>query len=148
MRPTGESRVPRCATLLYCYAATCSMRRMLNFNPGPAALPREAVIRARRELLDLGDSGIGLLEHSHRGETYASVHREAIELRSRDLKSGEVVSGVRVPHEHARQIPERPHPADDARAVSRERHVGRFGYFFFFFFFRALSKPSILANRL
>jgi phosphoserine aminotransferase len=56
------------------------MARAFNFNPGPAALPLEALERAQRELLDVGGSGMSIMEHSHRGKVYEAVHNEAIAL--------------------------------------------------------------------
>lgn len=54
--------------------------RVINFNPGPAALPLEALERAQRELLDWEGTGMSILEHSHRGKDYERVHNEAISL--------------------------------------------------------------------
>jgi phosphoserine aminotransferase len=53
------------------------MRRPMNFNPGPATLPRAALERARDELLDFANTGISVMEHSHRGKEYEAVHDEA-----------------------------------------------------------------------
>ncbi|MCS6799124.1 MAG: 3-phosphoserine/phosphohydroxythreonine transaminase [Myxococcota bacterium] len=55
-------------------------RRAINFNAGPAALPLPALERARDELLDIGGTGMSILEHSHRGKTYEAVHDEALSL--------------------------------------------------------------------
>jgi phosphoserine aminotransferase len=56
------------------------MARALNFNAGPAALPLAALERAQAELLDLGGTGMSVMEHSHRGKAYEAVHNEAIAL--------------------------------------------------------------------
>jgi phosphoserine aminotransferase len=56
------------------------MTRAINFNAGPAALPLPALERARAELLDLGGSGMSVMEHSHRGKEYEAVHDEALSL--------------------------------------------------------------------
>jgi phosphoserine aminotransferase len=56
------------------------MKRALNFNAGPAAIPLPALERARDELLDFNGSGMSIMEHSHRGKDYEAVHREAISL--------------------------------------------------------------------
>src|SRR5688500_14578134 len=56
------------------------MARVMNFNPGPAALPLGALERAQKELLDLGGTGMSVMEHSHRGKAYEAVHNEAIAL--------------------------------------------------------------------
>lgn len=47
--------------------------RKLNFSSGPAALPEEVLRRAQAALLDLDGSGIGILEHSHRGKEFGRV---------------------------------------------------------------------------
>ena len=54
--------------------------RVINFNAGPAGLPRPALERARDELLDFQGSGMSIMEHSHRGPQYEGVHTEAISL--------------------------------------------------------------------
>jgi phosphoserine aminotransferase len=56
------------------------MARVINFNPGPAALPLGALERAQRELLEIGGSGMSVMEHSHRGKLYEAIHDEAIAL--------------------------------------------------------------------
>ncbi|HEY3496773.1 MAG TPA: 3-phosphoserine/phosphohydroxythreonine transaminase [Polyangiaceae bacterium] len=56
------------------------MARAMNFNAGPAALPQAALERAQAELLDLGGTGMSVMEHSHRGKAYEAVHNEAIAL--------------------------------------------------------------------
>jgi phosphoserine aminotransferase len=54
------------------------MSRAYNFYPGPATLPEEALAQARDELLDYRDTGISIMESSHRGKEYTEVHEEAI----------------------------------------------------------------------
>ncbi|WP_224368310.1 3-phosphoserine/phosphohydroxythreonine transaminase [Hyalangium versicolor] len=54
--------------------------RVINFNAGPAGLPLPALERAREELLDFQNSGMSIMEHSHRGKEYEAVHNEAISL--------------------------------------------------------------------
>jgi phosphoserine aminotransferase len=56
------------------------MARVHNFNPGPAVLPRAALERAQRELLDIDATGMSIMEHSHRAKTYEAIHNEAIAL--------------------------------------------------------------------
>jgi phosphoserine aminotransferase len=56
--------------------------RVVNFNPGPAALPLSVLERAAGELVDFEGSGMSILEHSHRGPVYERVHCEAIALLS------------------------------------------------------------------
>lgn len=49
------------------------MTRKLNFSSGPAALPEPVLRRAQAALWDLDDTGIGILEHSHRGKPFRAV---------------------------------------------------------------------------
>jgi phosphoserine aminotransferase len=56
------------------------MPRVMNFNAGPAALPLAALERAKAELTDFANSGMSVMEHSHRGKEYEKVHDEAISL--------------------------------------------------------------------
>ncbi|MBS0264853.1 MAG: 3-phosphoserine/phosphohydroxythreonine transaminase [Planctomycetes bacterium] len=52
-------------------------QRIFNFSAGPAVLPVEVLEEARDNLLSLGNTGIGIMEHSHRGKAYMAVHEEA-----------------------------------------------------------------------
>jgi phosphoserine aminotransferase len=52
-------------------------QRIFNFSAGPAVLPVEVLEEARDNLLSLGSTGIGIMEHSHRGKAYMAVHEEA-----------------------------------------------------------------------
>lgn len=56
------------------------MARALNFNPGPAALPLQALERAQAEFVEIGGTGMSIMEHSHRGKFYEAIHDEAIQL--------------------------------------------------------------------
>ena len=47
--------------------------RKLNFSSGPAVLPEEVLRRAQDAIWDLDGSGIGILEHSHRGKEFGRV---------------------------------------------------------------------------
>ncbi len=51
--------------------------RILNFSPGPAALPEEVLEQARADIWNLDGSGIGVLEHSHRGKAIDRIFDEA-----------------------------------------------------------------------
>src|SRR5436190_23488794 len=55
-------------------------QRIYNFSAGPAVLPVEVLEEARENLLSLGTTGIGIMEHSHRGRAYMAVHEEAESL--------------------------------------------------------------------
>lgn len=50
--------------------------RILNFSAGPAVLPVSVLEEIRENLLSLGDSGIGILEHSHRSKAYGAAHEQ------------------------------------------------------------------------
>jgi phosphoserine aminotransferase len=59
------------------------MNRALNFNAGPAALPEWALKEAQNELLNFRNTGMSVMELSHRSKDYEAVHNEAIgSLRS------------------------------------------------------------------
>jgi len=50
-----------------------AVHRKVNFSAGPAVLPLEVLEEAREALISLGDTGIGVLEHSHRGKPFIAV---------------------------------------------------------------------------
>ena len=52
-------------------------KRVYNFYAGPATLPLPVLKRARDELLDFADTGMSLMEISHRSKEYDAVHKEA-----------------------------------------------------------------------
>ncbi|MHB8477152.1 MAG: 3-phosphoserine/phosphohydroxythreonine transaminase [Steroidobacteraceae bacterium] len=60
--------------------------RAFNFSPGPAMLPLEVMQQAREELLDWHDSGMSVMEISHRSAAFMQVAAEA-EADLRDLLS-------------------------------------------------------------
>lgn len=51
----------------------------LNFSAGPGVLPAEVIAQAAQDLVDLDNTGIGVLEHSHRGPAITRVFSEAQE---------------------------------------------------------------------
>jgi phosphoserine aminotransferase len=55
-------------------------KRIYNFAAGPAVLPLPVLEEARDALLSLGDTGIGILEHSHRGRAFLDVYHETVNL--------------------------------------------------------------------
>ncbi len=57
-----------------------------NFSAGPAVLPVDVLEEARENLLSLGDTGIGIMEHSHRGKPFVAVLEEA-ERSAREVMS-------------------------------------------------------------
>ncbi|MCA9061886.1 MAG: 3-phosphoserine/phosphohydroxythreonine transaminase [Planctomycetaceae bacterium] len=54
--------------------------RIFNFSAGPAVLPEPVLEEARDNLLSLGQTGIGVCEHSHRGKPFMAVAAEAESL--------------------------------------------------------------------
>lgn len=56
------------------------VERIYNFSAGPAVLPVEVLEEARDNLLSLGSTGIGIMEHSHRGKAYLALHEEVENL--------------------------------------------------------------------
>jgi phosphoserine aminotransferase len=54
--------------------------RVYNFFPGPATLPLEVLEEAQREFLNFRNTGMSVLEISHRGKDYEEVHNETESL--------------------------------------------------------------------
>ncbi len=52
--------------------------RAFNFSAGPATLPEEVLKEAQAELLDYQNSGMSIMEMSHRGKEYSAIHAETI----------------------------------------------------------------------
>ncbi|MCS6777673.1 MAG: 3-phosphoserine/phosphohydroxythreonine transaminase [Chloroherpetonaceae bacterium] len=69
------------------------MKRIYNFSAGPATLPVAVLEEAARGVLEIGDSGMSVLEVSHRGKEYEAIHFEAQErlLRVMGLDPGAYV---------------------------------------------------------
>ncbi|MGM0838724.1 MAG: 3-phosphoserine/phosphohydroxythreonine transaminase [Bacillota bacterium] len=55
------------------------MKQVFNFNAGPAALPKEVLQKAQEELLSYQDSGLSVMELSHRSKLYESIQNHATE---------------------------------------------------------------------
>ncbi|MBE8950818.1 MAG: 3-phosphoserine/phosphohydroxythreonine transaminase [Quinella sp. 3Q1] len=53
------------------------MKRVYNFNPGPATLPLEVLQEAQAEFLNFDSSGMSIIEISHRSAPYEKVHNQA-----------------------------------------------------------------------
>ena len=54
--------------------------RIFNFSAGPATLPLSVLEEAQRGLISLNETGIGILEHSHRGKAFIAVYEETMAL--------------------------------------------------------------------
>ncbi|MFF2175416.1 3-phosphoserine/phosphohydroxythreonine transaminase [Lysinibacillus sp. NPDC058147] len=55
-------------------------QRAYNFNAGPSALPVEVLEKAQQQLVNFHDSGMSIMEMSHRSAIFDEVHNEAIAL--------------------------------------------------------------------
>jgi len=53
------------------------MKRVYNFNPGPATLPLSVLQEAQAEFLNFADTGMSVIEISHRSAAYEKVHNQA-----------------------------------------------------------------------
>jgi len=56
------------------------MKRVFNFSAGPAILPLQALEKAASELVNFNNSGMSIMEVSHRTPLYENVHNETIQL--------------------------------------------------------------------
>lgn len=56
------------------------MKRAYNFNAGPSAMPEDVLKEAQSEFLNYKDTGMGIIEMSHRSATYAEMHQETKDL--------------------------------------------------------------------
>lgn len=56
------------------------MNRVINFSAGPATLPESVLRIAADEMLDWQGSGMSVMEMSHRGPEFMSIHAEAQRL--------------------------------------------------------------------
>jgi phosphoserine aminotransferase len=54
--------------------------RAYNFNAGPAALPLEVLEKAQKQFVEFENSGMSLMEMSHRGAIYEKVHYDTEKL--------------------------------------------------------------------
>jgi phosphoserine aminotransferase len=56
------------------------MTRVFNFSAGPATLPETVLRQAAEEMLDWHGSGMSVMEMSHRGKEFISIHAQAESL--------------------------------------------------------------------
>ena len=56
------------------------VKRNVNFNPGPAALPLDVLKIVQEELLDYQGSGMSILESSHRAKEFEAINDQTIAL--------------------------------------------------------------------
>jgi phosphoserine aminotransferase len=64
-------------------------KRIVNFNPGPAALPLPVLERIKEEFLDYRGTGMSIVETSHRSKAFEEVLNQAVERTKRLLKLGD-----------------------------------------------------------
>ena len=57
-----------------------SSERIYNFSAGPAVLPEEVIRKSQEAMWNLNGSGIGVMEHSHRGKEFMAVAERAESL--------------------------------------------------------------------
>ena len=53
------------------------MKRVYNFNPGPATLPLDVLQEVQAEFLNFDETGMSIVEISHRAKPYEKVHNQA-----------------------------------------------------------------------
>lgn len=53
------------------------MKKVYNFSPGPAMLPKAVMEKAQHELLNWDETGMSVMEVSHRGELFKKVAEQA-----------------------------------------------------------------------
>ena len=51
--------------------------RKWNFSPGPAVIPNDVLLEAQSEFLEFNNSGMSIMEMSHRTDLYSSIALEA-----------------------------------------------------------------------
>lgn len=56
-----------------------AVHRPYNFSAGPAAMPQEVLEKAASEMLNWQQSGMGVMEMSHRGASFQKIHTQAID---------------------------------------------------------------------
>lgn len=54
--------------------------KVYNFSAGPSTLPKEVLEEAQRDFLNYNNSGMSVVEMSHRAKVYDEIHNEAISL--------------------------------------------------------------------
>jgi phosphoserine aminotransferase len=53
--------------------------RIANFNAGPGVLPESVLRQAQKDIWSIGGSGMGIMEHSHRGKLFERIVADAEE---------------------------------------------------------------------
>lgn len=63
-----------------------TMKRIFNFAAGPSTLPLPALEEAAEKFVNFENSGMSLIEMSHRGKIYSKVHEETVSMARELLK--------------------------------------------------------------
>jgi phosphoserine aminotransferase len=64
-------------------------RSIVNFNPGPAALPLPVLEEIKEEFLDFRGTGMSIIEISHRSKPFEEILNQAVERTKRLLNLGD-----------------------------------------------------------
>lgn len=51
---------------------------VVNFGAGPGKLPHEVFAEVQKELIHFGNTGLSVMEISHRSSDYIDVHNDAL----------------------------------------------------------------------
>ena len=51
------------------------MERVYNFSPGPSMLAQPVLEKAQKDLMVYGNTGMSVMEMSHRSKMYTDAHR-------------------------------------------------------------------------
>ena len=96
-------------------------QRIHNFSAGPAALPEPVLRKAQEAIWDVADSGIGIMEHSHRGKVFDRIIVEAEEACRNPRCTFEQLSPLGLRGLYERGLEELPDDAEGELAL----HLGR-----------------------
>ncbi len=69
-------QLPKIITAYKIAAEVLNLKRVYNFNPGPATLPLEVLQEAQAEFLNFDNSGMSIIEISHRAKPYEKIHNQ------------------------------------------------------------------------
>ena len=98
------------------------MKRAINFNAGPAAIPQEVLEQAQAEMLDWKGTGMSVMEVSHRSKEYEEMHNHAQASFQRDRGHGR---GLEDHLPHGRSELAVLHAADEHASGRREGRLSR-----------------------
>jgi hypothetical protein len=73
----GGSAAPAAGAALTMQQIKDAQDRVYNFSAGPCALPLEVLVSAQNDMLNFGNTGMGIMEMSHRSKPYVAVAEQA-----------------------------------------------------------------------